>query len=528
MSSRPDVIVIGYGPTGMALSALLAQSGHDVVVLERFDGLFNLPRAATFDDETMRLFQKLGIADEVMRGTRVQVEYDWCNAEGRVLIRHLFAERGVSGWPQGLMMFQPRLEECLDRLCRGTGRIRVLGGHRVTGVEQDERQATVTAVTAAGNSRAFSAPYVIACDGGNSTVRELLGIALDDLGFRQPWLVCDFELKRAVDLPNAQQLGDPEQPTSIVSIGLDHHRFSFMIDDPKAAGEVSAEEVWRKVSRWIGPDDAELIRIAPYVFDSRVAVTWGRGRIFLAGDAAHQMPPFLGQGMCSGIRDAHNLAWKLDLVLSGRSDESLLSTYQPERAPHVRGITLKAVELGRIQTIRDVAAAAARDAELLSGDSMNVRPAAFVSPAYENGFLSSRGADAARGELFPQAVVRSEDGARQRLDDLAGPGFVLIVTDPSVLAGATAADWAGAGVPILSPATATGPRTDGVTPVADIDGIYEAWFRERNCVAVLVRPDRYVFGSAGDRGQLAVLLDEFSARVHHHEDRATAEHPASI
>ncbi|WP_207844291.1 bifunctional 3-(3-hydroxy-phenyl)propionate/3-hydroxycinnamic acid hydroxylase MhpA [Williamsia soli] len=520
--NSPDVIVIGYGPTGMSLAALLAQSGHDVMVLERFEGLFNLPRAATFDDETMRLFQKLGIADEVMEGTRVQVEYDWVNAEGRVLIRHLFAERGVSGWPQGLMMYQPRLEACLDRLCRGTERIEVLHGHRVVAVEQDEEKATVTAETADGSTRYFSAPHVIACDGGNSTVRQLLNIERDDLGFHQPWLVCDFELKRDVGLPNAQQLGDPKQPTSIVSIGTDHHRFSFMIDDPKAAGEVSEEEVWRKVSRWIGPDDADLIRIAPYVFESRVAQSWSEGRIHLAGDAAHQMPPFLGQGMCSGIRDAHNLAWKLDLVLTGQADESLLTTYKSEREPHVRGITLKAVELGRIQTIRDEKAAQARDEQLLVGDTMNVRPAAFVSPAYELGFLTGRHGDASRGELFPQSVVRSPDGSERLLDDVAGNGFVLVVSDEEVLGdGSFADDWISAGVPVLSLDSARATRDGKAFPVSDVENTYSAWFADRHCSAVLVRPDHYVFGSAGGGDELAGLLSEFEQTVRPRDLAAT-------
>ena len=226
---------------------------------------------------------------------------------------------------------------------------------------------------------------------------------MDDYGFQEPWLVCDFRLKRDVDLPMALQYGDPDQPTSIISIGPHHHRFSFMLDEVVSSAEaVDPDEVWRRVSRWITRDDAELIRAAPYTFRSTVAQQWKQGRILLAGDAAHQMPPFLGQGTCSGFRDAHNLAWKLDLVLQG-AIEDLLETYAAERSPHVRAITEKAVELGRVQTVRDKQAARLRDEELLRRKRSGRRPEGFRFPGYSEGFLAPASPDdSARGQLFPR------------------------------------------------------------------------------------------------------------------------------
>jgi len=244
------------------------------------------------------------------------------------------------------------LESELDALCRRTPSIDIVRGYAVTEFRQTDGGVEVVARTAdelgrvvdtpGAQTRSYTARFAVGCDGGNSQIRSGLGISMDDYGFQEPWLVCDFRLKRELDLPMAQQFGDPAQPTSVVSIGPHHHRFWFMLDQavPSAADvNVNVDDVWRRVSRWITLDDAELIRVAPYTFRSTVAQSWNQDNVVLAGDAAHQMPPFLGQGMCSGFRDAHNLAWKLDLILNGEYGAELLDTYAAERSPHVRAIT---------------------------------------------------------------------------------------------------------------------------------------------------------------------------------------------
>jgi 2-polyprenyl-6-methoxyphenol hydroxylase-like FAD-dependent oxidoreductase len=494
-----DVLVVGYGPTGMVAAALLGMSGHRVGVIERYEGLFNLPRAATFDDETMRLFQKLGIADSVAVGTRPQRTYDWVNAEGQILIRNEFELTGIHGWPEFNMMFQPVVEAELDQLCRSIPTIDILYGHTLSGFSQREEAVEAAVSLADGTADVVKAPYLIGCDGGNSTVRRLLGVAMDDYGFQEPWLVCDFLLKRPVDLPMAQQYGDPDQPTSIVSIGPNHHRFSFMLDAEVANVEdVSADEVWQRVQRWISPDDADLVRVAPYMFRSTVAQSWCDRRVFLAGDAAHQMPPFLGQGMCSGIRDAHNLAWKLDVVLSGRSGADILSTYEPERSPHVRAIVEKAVELGRVQTVRGRDAAEARDRELIRRRESGVKPDAFRFPSLTSGLLSAAGDHArARGTLLPQLAVSDAVGERRLFDDVAGGGFVLL------LRGSTLTDD-------LSEITQTALPGSDLQVVNDTDGLYQDWFDANLCDAALVRPDWYVYGTASSPASTRLLLENLT------------------
>ncbi|MEU3508263.1 bifunctional 3-(3-hydroxy-phenyl)propionate/3-hydroxycinnamic acid hydroxylase [Streptomyces longwoodensis] len=521
-----DVLIVGYGPAGMVLSALLGRQGHRVAVIERYAGLYNLPRAATFDDDAMRLLQKLGIAEQVTAGTRVQRTYNWCNADGDILIGNEFSDFGRSGWPEFNMMFQPVLERELDALCRRTPGVEIIQGHVATGFRQTGDTVEIVAQPAdelgrpqpgsAHRAQTFTARFAVGCDGGNSSVRSSLGIEMDDYGFQEPWLVCDFRLRHEVDLPMALQYGDPEQPTSIISIGPHHHRFSFMLNEAvPSPGDVDPEQVWHLVKRWITPDDAELIRVAPYTFRSTVAQEWRRGRFLLVGDAAHQMPPFLGQGMCSGFRDAHNLSWKLDLVLRGAGEE-LLETYTSERSPHVRAITEKAVELGRIQTIRDKQAARLRDAELLRRRDAGQRPEGFRFPGYGTGLLAGAVPhDRARGQLFPQAWVAPRPDSRRRFDDISGSGWVLVARDASALAGVDDLPaWraAGGAVVVLGDPFDSGPTAD--TTVGDVDGAYQQWFDEHACTAVVVRPDWYVYGSATSADSLRTLTHSCLRDLH--------------
>lgn len=497
-----DVAIIGYGPTGMVLASLLGKLGRSVVVIERYSGLYNLPRAAAFDDETMRTFQYLGIAEDMLEGTNIQRGYEWINGKGDLLLKIAYDNPGRCGWPSQYMMYQPHIEDVLDAKVRSTPGVTLHQGVTVVAMHEQAGVLTVIGEDEAGNSSEFKARWVVGADGGNGFVRRYLDSRLEDYGFFENWLVCDFEMKHELEtLPSFRQVCNPAQPISIVNIGPRHHRFSFRLEaDDDMDAVLEPRGVWGRVKDFLSADDAELIRVANYTFRSRIVEQWRQGRVMLAGDAAHEMPPFLAQGMVSGIRDARNLAWKLDMVLSGYTPD-ILDSYQPEREPHVRFITEKAIELGRVQTMRDPVEAEKRDARLIAARAANQKPDKLIYPGLTGGLIAND------GQLLPQGIVSSAKGTGL-FDDIAGTGWLLVMKGPNVLRGLTpeiTEKWGSLDgkMAIFNLASIVGGGT-----LSDTGGVYTRWFEETGAIAAVVRPDCYTYGTATTAEELNQLLSQ--------------------
>jgi 3-(3-hydroxy-phenyl)propionate hydroxylase len=456
-----DVAIVGFGPVGTALATLLARRGHRVIAYDRDIDVHPLPRAAHIDDEILRILQAMGCADDCVGEMCENLGMDFLNADRELLLRFESPGEGPSGWPASLFIHQPTFDRRLRAAAVDAG-VDVRLGQEVTTLDE------------------LDAQWIVGCDGARSMVRREMGAELDDLGFEESWLVVDLLVPDDhAQLPDrALQVCDPSRPHTLVPMPGSRFRFEFMLlpgEDPTDIQR--SERVDELLSSWIDPELVEVERGAVYVFHGLIAKQWRKGRMLLAGDAAHQMPPFLGQGMCSGLRDAANLAWKLDLVLRGHASNALLDTYQTEREPHVRVIVEAAVSFGRMICTLDHDEAAARDAALL-----------------EHGPQTRRESPAMPGTLMPQGRARA-DGRVGRFDDVVGNGWRLIADTT--------------GPPDLGSAQAWFETIGGRTLVIDadfddIDGTYRAFLRQRDARAVLQRPDFGVFGT----GEAETLLKE--------------------
>lgn len=443
MNDSFDVAVVGLGPAGAACAALLGSLGVRTLAIERSREVYDKPRAFALDHEIMRVFEDLGIADAVAPHTAPFTPSEYYGADGQ-LIKRLGAlpPPWPLGWPPSMVFEQPAVEALLRKRAAEVAEVRF---DEVVGLGMRDEWVDLHFQ----NSKSLSARYVVGCDGAASTVRKLLGIEYEDLEFDQEWLVVDLRVSERglAKLPQVSiQYCEPARPsTYLIGVGA-HRRWELMLHP----GE--QPDAWKLLARWITPDDAQLWRAAAYRFHALVARQWRCGRVFLAGDAAHQQPPFTGQGMCQGIRDVANLAWKLQYVLTGKAADALLDTYEIERSAHVRRLTETIKGIGQVIGERDPKAARERDRRLLkeAGGKVVTVPRQNLIPPLEGGFRSIH-PHSANGTLFPK------DGKT---------GMRVVVRSPEH-------------PPYL-----------------------QAWFERHHALAAIVRPDHYVFGIANSNPAL--------------------------
>jgi 2-polyprenyl-6-methoxyphenol hydroxylase-like FAD-dependent oxidoreductase len=500
-----DVAICGYGPTGMLAAILLGRAGHRVAVIERYRTLYNLPRVGIVHDDVLRMFQQIGISDRIAPATCFLPTYE-LGFHGEVLLSNRVADREAHGWPEMTSIYQPAFEAELDAVAQSLPTVDVLQGWTLNGTAQRTDAIELSIEDDTGDERRIEARYLIGSDGGNSFVRRALGIDYENLGFDQDWLVIDARLRRPrPDLPFLRQFCEPEQPGMTMQMGPHHRRWSFMIFEGETVEEATKpESVWRRLRRPEGgtAEDFELVRVAAYKFRSLYAERWRKGHAFLAGDAAHQMPPFLAQGLCSGFRDAHNLAWKLDLVLRGLADDAFLDTYEAERGPNARDTIVESMRVGLNVNERDPEKIRLRNDQLRAlqaanaGQMQEKKLIAFRVPPLAGGLI----AGAPGGRIFPQARIAS-NGREAPFDDIAGSGFAIVARngDPeAALPRELRTFWA-----------QIGGRTVGFGPAgaADTEGVYGALMDETGCEVLVKRPDFNLFGGCATVADLPALLN---------------------
>ncbi len=513
-----DVIVVGCGPVGATLAGYLGNAGWSVAILDRDTEVFPVPRAMGFDEETLRILHDLDVLEQIVdRDSICRYQLDFVAPDGRVLIGPSvlgdpidpeFTMTNGEFYPQNLV-HQPHAEEILRVELAALPNVELALGFEVTAVATDDDGATAIVRTTGGNDEfTLTARYLVGCDGGRSMVRAAIGSARVDLGFSEDWLVVDADADPDYydTIPEGAIFVCDEDLAAVVCKGLHGHvRFDALRLDGKADfrdaavdRDYTADSI-ELISRHFDPDKFTITRQAPYRFYAGTSERWRRGRLFVAGDAAHQTPPFAGQGLNMGMRDASNLAFKLDLVLAGRAPDALLDTYEEERKPACIATIKGAVHNGGlIQTtnrwkirLRNTIFFLARH-WMLAAKYLHVK--GMRKPPYGDGLLTE---SAGAGAPFLRREVLDHTGAPMCIDDLVGFRFGLITsTSPT-----------GAAIDRFRNELEGRVLHIG-EGLHDPSGAITRWLTKRDATAVLVRPDHYVFGSSDDPEALCAALLE--------------------
>ena len=519
-----DSLIVGFGPVGATMANLLARRGLRIGVIETEFGIYDKPRALTFDHEAMRVFQACGLADSIAKFTTPHLGTHYLGMDGRVIKKfEPMPPPYPLTWPPTSTFVQPEMERLLREGVAASGAVDVFLGQRGLDFTQDDRGVAVTVEdVTSGEVRILEARTLLGCDGANSFVRKRLDIPLEDLGFDEWWMVVDTRITRPIDLPpRSIQYCWPERPATFVPGPGTLRRFEIKLlpgERPEEFGR--HENVVQQIARFFDPSCFEIWRSAVYRFHALLAERWRHGRVFLLGDACHQTPPFLGQGLCAGIRDAGNLAWKLEKALKHDAPDALLDSYEQERKPHVRALVATAKEFGLIIGELDPAAAHIRDetlrGQLERGEVETIRQR-FV-PNLATGVIDSDPKARGAGSLFVQPRVRRvASGDAVLLDDVLKFRFLIAATSTEAHTWLTPESlemWRRLrGERIVIGSMPGSASTDGILHLTETDALFASWMSQHGSAAVVVRPDRYVFGMANDAVELNRLVADVGRLV---------------
>ena len=482
LKQQYDVLIVGYGPTGVTLANLLIKLGLDVLVVEREAEILQLPRAIRFDAECMRIFQTIGVAQQLEQELEPGPGMKFFDAEDNLLITwERPINKGLHQWSSAYRVHQPDLEKVLRQNIAEHPSLTLKLRHEVYKIEEEAEQCSVYFENLAnGTLLKTTAKFVVGCDGARSLVRRLIGTTFDDLNLHSRWLVVDFIAKN-----NHNDLGDysiqfcdPKRPMSYIKGTGQRLRWEIMVlPEDQAQHLTQPETIWSLLSDYIQPENATIERAAVYTFHALLAKQWFKNRLIIAGDAAHQTPPFMGQGMAAGIRDASNLAWKIHDMIRQQSTH-LLQSYHDERITHVKEFIEGAVSFGKIiQNYCEDHEYQQKVSELKN----------FITPAPKLGIGFYQNQHLANGQVAPQFTVNhglSDESVGYRFGLFVLPEFQHEIEELEL------------------------------EHVARLNVIYahsieiKNWLQSLNAHAVLVRPDRYVFGQASTLQSIEELLKD--------------------
>jgi 2-polyprenyl-6-methoxyphenol hydroxylase-like FAD-dependent oxidoreductase len=531
-----DVAIVGYGPVGQTMAALMGALGHKVIVFEKHHDLFANARAGHLDHEILRMWDTIGVTERLDDRFQILDKYRWLNGEGKSLLDIEYAYN-EGGYAMDYDCYQPDFETALATFSEGQPNVEVQRGWEVIEAESGDTVRLVAerrarkddgSTSGTGELRTVRAKYAVATDGGRSPMRGLLGLAMTDIGLEyRPYISVDT--REFVDLSERkiQVAGheyvmgksdlwlvcDPDRPYFTMPAGVEFRKFAWFLNpDEKVEDHLTPAGAWPMIAKWgIGPDDVEIVRISEFVFEAKIANTFRVANTFFAGDSAHLMPPLMGQGLRTGLRDAKNLSWKLDLVLRGVVDESILDTYEQERKPHSEQWIMASVAANDVFITSDKEKARARDEAFFNHEF----PEPPHAPSLTGDLLARTGADTETlpGLLSPQGYVSDGEktGHLERIDPSFGFRFMFRNSE--------SAEWVTEASRSVIDALDASIVTFAGTPdlasrrFSDTGGAYSQFLDDNELGALIIRPDFYVYGGARTAEEFEALVDELGTRL---------------
>ncbi len=477
-----DVTIVGLGPAGGTLANLLAMHDFSILILDREKSFYPLPRAVHFDDEIMRVFQTIGITKEFLKHTIINKGTKFVNSKDKVILDWPRPKKiTANGWYPSYRFHQPDLEKKLRKKLKNYKKVLIEQNSEVIKIKNSKNHVDITYLNINNHKKYLvRSKYVIGCDGANSITRKQMKTKMDNLGFTQKWAVVDLILKKKKNnLPDRTiQYSNPKQPATYCRNVGRRRRWEFAIKKNHSDKKVLSENyIWHFLKPWLNKSEAIIERKTIYTFESAIARKWRKGRVFIAGDAAHLMPPFMGQGMCAGIRDASNLAWKIANCIRNKFNETLLNTYQSERSLNVKEYIETTMRMGEfVNAVESI-----QITDNIKSDNKGIKSMQSIKPKLGKGLGNLK--DRNRGKTFPQFKLKNN----KTLDDyFSKKGMIILSSD-------------------IKPKTS---KNDSILKAKNLSEV-SRYLKNINSKAILVRPDRFILASARSNKDVRVLFKKY-------------------